>query len=117
MVILLFITTSSFVLVDIGMNRGFDVIGLFLSMFTPMVAFAPALVIPALTNKVTHPVFAWLGIGGGALIGVACGVVSVFEGGIWQWMSTIATFGVSWFFYLLGMFGSRDVEGREAEGG
>jgi|GEM_PF-2410814 Na+/proline symporter len=118
MAVLLMITAVAFVLVDVGMKKGMEFLGLFLAMFTPMVSFAPAIVVPALTKRAAPATAAWLAIGGGGLAGIGLGVVSVFKGGIWQWGCIVAAFGVSWFFYLVGMIWSRKVgvEGGESGG-
>lgn len=97
-----------FVVADIGSSKGETVLGLFLAFYTPMVAFAPAILAPAVTGRVAPRLAAWLSIGVGGLVGIGCGVVSIFLGGIWQWIAPIATFAFSWVFYLGGLpFGSR----------
>jgi Na+/proline symporter len=93
-----------FLCADIAGDSGEKILGVFLAFFTPMMAFAPAILIPAVTGRVASPRVATLAIVGGALVGVASGIVSAFRGGLWQWASIDATFVVSWATYLLGFW-------------
>lgn len=102
MAIFLAIVICIFVTADIFSNKGDTILGIFLAFFSPMVSFAPALLIPAITGRVTSGIVAWAAIGFGAMAGIVTGIISVFEGGIWQWLSTDVAFAVSWSIYLLG---------------
>jgi Na+/proline symporter len=104
MAIFLLAIVLIFLCADIAGNSGETILGVFLAFFTPMVAFAPAILIPALTGRVASARVATFAIVGGGLVGVACGVISAFKAGLWQWVSIDATFVVSWVTYLVGFF-------------
>lgn len=114
MFLLLMVVIGIFVVADIASNKGETILGVFLSFFSPMVSFAPSILIPAVTRRTAHGAVAFVSITCGAIIGITCGVISVFKGGVWQWYPAVAAFGLSWFIYLVGMFlGIRKIaEGR-----
>ncbi len=92
----------SFILTDIVSQFGATLLGLFLAFFAPMAAFAPAVIIPAITKRCAPTLFAWVAIGIGSAVGIIVGVISVFKGGAWQWWSIILPSCVSWLAYLTG---------------
>lgn len=108
MAVFLAVVIVIFILADIGSNNGEKILGVFLAFFAPMAAFAPSVMVPAVTRRAAKPAVAWLSIGSGAFVGIGLGVLSAFIGGIWQWLSIDASIAVSWSVYLIGLlFGSR----------
>jgi Na+/proline symporter len=101
-----------FILADFRMKRGQTILDIFLAFYAPMAAMSPAILVPAITARVTRAWVAWLSIGGGAGVGLICGIISIFEGGtgIWPWLSIDASLAVAWIIYLGGiMLGGRKI--------
>jgi len=96
------IVISIFIAADLISSKGDTILGIFLAFFTPMVSFAPALLIPAITRRAASGKVAWLAIGGGAMTGIIFGLYSVVAGGISQWLSIDFAFAVSWGIYMAG---------------
>jgi len=94
-------------------GSGKVLIGLFLAFYAPLVALAPSLVVPAVTGRVAHKSFVLMSLGLGALSGFFFGVVSLFFpsafGGNVTWFGSLAAFGVSWVFYLVGLIGGTKI--------
>ena len=96
---------SSFIVFDnVFSGLGDKLIGLFLSFFSPMLAFAPSLIVPLWSGRATSGFWAGFSILGGASVGILIGVASVFwPGNLIQWLPTIATFIVSFVSYGIGL--------------
>lgn len=107
MAVFLGIIVAIFIAADTGANYGEKMLGLFLAFFAPMSAFAPAVIVPALTRRAASGTVAWLSIGTGAFVGIGLGIFSTFKGGIWQWLSIDASIAVSWIIYLVGFLFKR----------
>jgi hypothetical protein len=114
MAVILSAVVACFVVVDLLAEKGTTFLGLFLSFYTPMLAFAPALLIPAITGRVARGVWAWVSLAGGAFVGIGCGIVSLSIGGVSQWISAPAVLVVSWLAYLIGIVGGPRLKGEGA---
>jgi hypothetical protein len=100
---ILAIVVLLFIAVDIAASKGGTLLGLFLSFYTPMLAFAPAVLIPAILKRSATKRWVWASIGGGAIAGLCLGVASTFLGGITQWLAAPVVLAISWVVYLLGI--------------
>ncbi len=91
-----------FVAADAHSSKGETLLGLFLAFLAPMASFAPAIIIPALTRRAAHRYVAWASIACGAAVGIICGIISVFKGGLWQWLSIDLSIATAWSIYIFG---------------
>jgi len=105
MACILGIVVFLFIVVDILASKGGTLLGLFLSFYTPMLAFAPAVLLPAILKgkRIPSAFWTWTSIAGGSLVGIAIGIASTVLGGISQWLAAPAVLVVSWVAYLLGI--------------
>ncbi|MGH9422556.1 MAG: hypothetical protein ACRD3J_21445, partial [Thermoanaerobaculia bacterium] len=109
MAIILIIVVVLFVIVDVFQTLGERFLGLFLACFTPMLAFAPAVLVPAVLRRRASPFWAWLSLGGGSAVGLGIGFASVFLGGLSQWLAAPAAFVLSWVAYAVGVLSRREI--------
>ena len=108
------IVIGLFIVVDVFFTgNGQKLIGAFLAFYGPLISLAPSLVVPAITGRVAHQWFATLSLALGAAAGLLCGFWSLLVpdafGGDVTWFGSLASFGVSWALYLVGLIGGRQV--------
>lgn len=90
---------------------GEGLIGIFMAFYTPMVALAPSLLVPAIFRRRAHPTAVVLSLAGGAALGLSCGLWSVIQptafDGLLPWLGGPLSFVFAWGIYFAGLpFGS-----------
>jgi hypothetical protein len=88
----------------------------FLTFYSPMLAFAPSILIPIRTGLAANGWVALCSMAVSAVLGLAIGIYSLFSSNeIWQWLGVPVCFLSSWVIYLGGfMFSRHAVNGPEA---
>lgn len=107
-VVAMIIVVTLFVGFDLYEEGGGQrLLGVFMAFYSPMISLAPCLLVPALFGRVCSPTFAVLSLGAGSVLGVLCGIVSLFAPSptneIFQWLSAPIALGVSLLIYVLGL--------------
>jgi hypothetical protein len=102
MAIILAVVILLFIALDMLLSRGQQLLGLFLSFYTPMVAFAPAILVPAITGRAATGSTAWVTLVLASAVGIGIGVMSIFGDPNLQWYAAPISFFVAWGIYLLG---------------
>lgn len=102
--ILIFFSAIVYIAVDWTMGLGTKFLGLFLAFFTPILSFAPGMLVPMLTKRATHPTVALWSMAVSSAAGIAAGIYSVVhpEMPIWAWLSTPICVILSWGIYGVG---------------
>lgn len=97
-----------FALETMFVGVGDSLIGLFLAFFSPMLAFAPSLIVPMFTGMRAGSYWAASSIVLGSLTGLLAGLYSFLSpSDVAQWLPTTLTFIVSFGLYALGYFFAR----------
>lgn len=104
----MFFVVFAFIVCDLYSNgEGQRLLGVFMAFYSPMIAMAPSLLVPAIFGRVCDSTSALISIGAGSLIGIACGIITLFVPSNindWlQWVSAPAAFIISWAVYLFGL--------------
>lgn len=102
--IMILLSAIIYVLLDVTMGLGPKVLGLFLAWFTPLLSFAPGMLVPMLRGRAAHPSVALWSMLVSAAAGIGVGIYSVAypDQTLWAWLSTpICTF-VAWGIYGVG---------------
>jgi hypothetical protein len=86
---------------------GQRLLGIFMAFYSPMVALAPSLLVPALFGRACSPNFAIASVLLGSSLGVLCGFLSLLvkapTNEFFQWLSAPIAFAASWVIYILGV--------------
>jgi hypothetical protein len=100
-------------------GAGPDLIALFLAFFSPLIALAPSLIMPAWTGRVAKPGFAVASIVGGAGVGLLLGLWATIEPTALdeaaRWLASPASFAVSWIIYVFGWMMGAPILSERAE--
>ena len=98
------VAIAMYIIVDVySASLSGKLLGFFLSLFTPMLSFAPSMLIPVLTRRATNRWFAFFSIVVSAAAGIGIGAFSLVSADeVWQWAGVPACFCVSWGIYLFG---------------
>lgn len=97
----------TFIVIDISFGKGADFIGAFLSFFTPMISFAPSILVPTLFKNRSSGNISLASICIPATMGIIGGITSIFYGGVWQWLPIIIAVCLSWLIYIAGFIVKR----------
>lgn len=82
---------------------GGRLLGIFLAFYSPMLAFAPSMLMPILTGRAAGKYWALISMVVSALLGLGIGFWSIFStNGIWAWLGVPVCFVISWSIYLFG---------------
>lgn len=104
----MFILVALFIAFDLYEEGGGQrLLGIFMAFYSPMVALAPSLLVPALFGRACSPRFAIASVLLGSSLGVLCGFLSLVvkapTNELFQWLSAPIAFAASWVVYILGV--------------
>lgn len=116
--VVLGVVIAAFVTLDLwSSGAGMRAVNLFIAFFTPLVAFTPALLIPALVGRAVHPTAAMIAVCVSAGAGLLFGLLAAFGQTKWQWYPVPATVVLGTLLYAVGYcFGSRSLEDSHTVG-
>lgn len=78
-------------------------IGLLLSFYSPMISFAPSILMPIITGRTAPEEFAITSLLGGGLSGIVIGIYGLTNPGIANWIGALVAIVLSWLVYILGV--------------
>jgi len=91
-----------YVILDASLGIGNRVLGLFLAFFTPILSFAPGMIIPMWRGRSASAEIAFWSMALSAGVGIAIGVYSFWAPPIFSWLSVPACAVLSWGIYGVG---------------
>lgn len=99
------------VLDNIEPALGTGLLGFFLTFYSPMLSFAPSILVPALSGRAANHWVSLASMAISASAGIGIGFYSlVSTDEIWQWLGVPVCFVASWAIYLAGLFlGTRKI--------
>lgn len=93
-----------YVSLDASLGVGERLLGIFLAFFTPILSFAPGMLVPMRTGRAASAYVAFASMSVSATAGIGIGIYSYFGPPIYSWISVPVCAGLSWGIYLIGYF-------------